>query len=229
MDVVSKKMFNCGDTDGFKQRELMTFSEFLVRIVQDGLVLGRFATEIVREKDFKGKELIYFRPVDAGTIYRIVPKAKKDQNDELLRKQSKKLLQSTKVQPVNIPMVEKEEFAYAQVINGIKRQVFTEKELVVTNLYPSNDVELNGYPVTPIDKVIADILTHINITTHNKLYFQSGRAARGMLIINSNAIDDETLEDLRQQFNASINGVARITQNASVWRRYGRQSFLGSN
>jgi hypothetical protein len=69
-------------------------------------------------------------------------------------------------------------------------------------------VELEGYPLTPLDTVIAEVTTHINITTHNKLYFQSGRASRGMLIIKAEGgVDENVLARIRMQFNATINNV----------------------
>jgi hypothetical protein len=63
-------------------------------------------------------------------------------------------------------------------------------ECLVHNFYQVTDVELDGYPVTPLDTMISAVTTHINITTHNKLYFQSGRASRGMLVIKSDDVDE---------------------------------------
>jgi hypothetical protein len=51
------------------------------------------------------------------------------------------------------------------------------------------------------------ISTHLNIGTHNRIYFQTGRASRGMLVFKSDDIGPQTLERVKQQFNASINGV----------------------
>ncbi len=105
-----------------------------------------------------------------------------------------------------------DEYAWIQVIEGTPRQAFTAEECLVHNFFPVNDVELDGYPLTPIDTAIADITTHINITTHNKLYFQTGRASRGMLIIKSDDVDERVLQQIKQQFNASINSVS------NAWR-----------
>jgi phage portal protein BeeE len=84
--------------------------------------------------------------------------------------------------------------------------------VAVHNFYPVTDVELNGYPVTPLDTVMNAVTTHLNIEEHNKLYFQSGRAARGMLLIQSDDVDEGVVQNIKQQFQASINSV----QNA--WR-----------
>ena len=66
--------------------------------------------------------------------------------------------------------------------------------------------------VATLDTIIAAVTTHINITNHNKLYFQSGRAARGMIVIKSDDADDGIIKHIRQQFQASINSVG------NAWR-----------
>jgi hypothetical protein len=50
-------------------------------------------------------------------------------------------------------------------------------------------------------------MTHINITKHNQLYFQTGRATRGMLVIMSDDADDKVAKGVQQQFQAAINSV----------------------
>jgi hypothetical protein len=77
-----------------------------------------------------------------------------------------------------------------QVIDNKPVQAFTSKECLVHNFYPVTHVELDGYPLTPLDTIISAVTTHINITTHNKLYFQTGRATRGMLVIQSDDMDE---------------------------------------
>ena len=103
-------------------------------------------------------------------------------------------------------------YAWVQTIDNNQRQAFRPQDIIVHDVYPITDVEFNGYPLTPLDTIISQITTHINIAQHNKLYFQSGRAARGMLIIKSDSVDTQVVENVKLQFNASINGV----QNA--WR-----------
>jgi hypothetical protein len=79
-------------------------------------------------------------------------------------------------------------------------------------LLPGRDVELDGYPVTPIDTAIAAVTTHINITTHNRLYFQSGRAAAGMLVIKS---DDVTRT---RSAASSTSSRPASTTSPTAWR-----------
>lgn len=214
IDKATKNLFTCGETERLPNHKFMNFSEYLRLIVQDGLLFGRHATEIVWKTNGAGqKAFAYFRPVDAGTIYY----ASQHSESEAINIRKNAEVELAQINRTAIRQIEParlfiNDYAYIQVINAKPEQAFTHEELVVSNLYPSTNVDLIGYPATPIDKVISDVLTHINITTYNKMYFQSGRATKGMLVIKSSSVDDEELEDLRQHFNASINNA----QNA--WR-----------
>lgn len=198
-----KLLVNCGYSDGLQEQEKMTLPEFLEIQVKNGLSFGRFATEVIYA-DADNTEFHRFRPVDAGTMYRAV---KKGEAGEGIRRGSLKLLESLTGAKIDINALEKDRYDWIQVVDGIPRQAFTPEEMLVYNLYPSSDIEHNGYPVTPLDTIITTVTTHTSIEIYNKLYFQNGRAARGMLVIQSDEIDQSTIEDIKQQYNASINNV----------------------
>jgi phage portal protein BeeE len=80
--------------------------------------------------------------------------------------------------------------------------------MLVFNLFPCTDIEMNGYPISPLDTVVSSVTTHISIDAYKKLYFQNGRAAKGMLVIKSDEVDASVLDGIKLQFNASINNVA---------------------
>lgn len=204
---VSKLLATCGATEKLDLDEQMSLSKFFQMSARNACLFGRFATEIISFLNPKtGKEEPYaFRPVDAGTIYKAIPHSDAVAN---LRKQALAALSRIKNEKIKVQGFENDEYAWVQVINGTPQQAFSNKEMVVYNCYPVTDIELNGYPLTPLDTAIADVVTHINITNHNKLYFQMGRASKGMLVISSDDIDQSTLHDLKQQFNAAINNVA---------------------
>jgi hypothetical protein len=115
------------------------------------------------------------------------------------------MLSQLKNEKLSVEKYKKDEYRWVQVIEGRPVQAFTEDELLVYNLYPTTTVEYNGYPLTPIDQALNAITTHINITLHNRLYFQHGRAARGMLVFKSDSIDESTVQKIRLQFHQSIN------------------------
>lgn len=199
----TKVLINCGSVEGLKEEEKMTLSEYLDLSVRNGLAFGRFATEVVYS-DNDNEDFNRFRAIDAGTMYKAV---KKGEAAEGIRRNSLKLIESLTGVKIDPRALEQDEYAWIQVVEGIPRQAFTPREMLVYNLYPSSDIEHNGYPVTPLDTIITSVTTHTSIEIYNKLYFQNGRAARGMLVIQSDEIDSSTIEDIKQQYNASINNV----------------------
>ena len=206
IESVKQVLWNCGLGTLADEHSTTNMSNFLKMITRDGLAYGRFAVEFVWKLDPKsGEEKIYaFRAVDAGTIYRILPQKETDQS---VRRNAVLMLQRLQNQRFDAEKYKKDEYKWVQVIEARPIQAFTEKELVVYNLYPVTNVEYNGYPLTPIDQALNAITTHINITLHNRLYFQNGRASRGMLVFQSDTIDEGTLQKIRLQFHQSINSV----------------------
>lgn len=208
-----KLLSTCGAKGGDTHDEkFYTFSQYLAVSTRNIMVLGRLATEAIFDKmgNFHS-----FRPVDAGTMYRAVP-MEKLQEDQI-RKEAKSLLERMKgrnKQKNNAQDAEElpDSYQWVQVIEGHAVQAFSDDEMLIHNFFPTTDIEFGGYPLTPIDTCIAQITTHINITTHNKSYFQSGRATRGMLLIKSDDITPQQVKMMRSQLQASVNGV----QNA--WR-----------
>lgn len=204
MEKAKKVMWSCGYGPVDDEPTAMNLSQLLKQVTRDGLRFGRLAMERIYKNE-GGKEVFWaFRPADAGTIYKILAHKEKDKSAriEALRLLAK--LKNEKFDPSNYS---KDEYKWTQVIDGRPIQGFTEKEMVVYNLYPVTDVEYNGYPLTPIDQALNAITTHISITMHNRLYFQNGRAARGMLIFRSDSLDESAVQKIRLQFHQSINSV----------------------
>lgn len=202
-------IWNCGTSNVDDEYFHPNFSQFLKLITRDGVGYGRFAVELLYRPDYRGnqqgKDKLYaWRPVDAGTIYRVIPKKEADQGT---RQQGLRLLAELKNERLDPDKYEQDAYKYVQVIDSRPMMAFAESELVVYNLYPTTNVEYNGYPMTPIDQALNAIITHINITLHNRLYFQNGRATRGMLIFQSDEADESSLQKIRLQFHQSINSV----------------------
>jgi len=206
-----QKLYSCGSTKGYKKDDLLTFPQYLSQSVRNALVVGRIATEMIsyQDKGTNEKKFHSFRPIDAGTIYKASPYK---QAAEAVRKQARDLLEQYKNKKLIPEKFKNEEYSWIQVINEKPVQAFTDEECLVHNFYQVPDVELDGYPVTPLDTIISAVTTNLNITTHNKLYFQNGRAARGMLVIHSDDVDESVVARIRQQFNASINS------SSNSWR-----------
>jgi hypothetical protein len=208
---VTKILMTCGDTNGWDSEHQMTMSQFLYIQARSAVVLGRFATEAIWKYDpFSNKRFFHsFRPTDAGTMYRAVPQRVLAEN---VREEARKMLEKLKNKQIIPEKFVNDEYTWIQVVEGKAIQAFGPQEMIVYNCYPSADFEFAAYPISPIDTSIAQVTTHMNITSHNKLYFQNGRAARGMLVIKSEDVDMGVLNMLRQHFMNSINSVT------SAWR-----------
>ncbi len=211
VEKAEKLLITCGHTNNIKPDDQLTFAQFLGMTARNAVTVGRIAVEVVSALNVETSKMQFhrFRPIDAGTIYIAAPY--KEEGDAV-REEALHMLETLKNKDFEPEKYKADEYAWIQVIEGTPRQAFTAEECLVHNFFPVNDVELDGYPLTPIDTAIADITTHINITTHNKLYFQTGRASRGMLIIKSDDVDERVLQQIKQQFNASINSVS------NAWR-----------
>ncbi len=205
---VEKRLLTCGKVGGYDSFDLMrdlNFSQALFELARSAVIFGQIAVELVHDRAGKFHS---FRPMDAGTIYRAAPMR---ESAEAVRADAMIALTRLRAEgnaSINPDRFLRDEYTWVQVINGYPRQVFTDREIAVHNFYPTTDVELDGYPLTPLDTVIAAVTMHINITNHNKLYFQSGRAARGILVVKSDAIDTAMIKEIRQHFQASINSVS---------------------
>lgn len=211
VDTLQKKIVTCGSTANLKADDHMTFAQFLGMCTRNAVVVGRVAVEVISALNEQTGEMEVhsYRPIDAGTIYKAAPYKEAAQS---VRESALGLMEQIKNKDFIPEKFTAEEYSWIQVIEGHPVQAFTASECLVYNFYPVTDVELDGYPLTPIDTAISDIITHINITNHNKLYFQTGRAARGMLVVKSEDVNEHVISNIKQQFNASINSVA------NAWR-----------
>jgi len=213
MKKVERLILNCGHTAGLEHHDKMTLAQFMDIQTQNGLNFARFGTEIIYDREAEPDEdgnypFHRFRPVDVGTIYKTVRKGEYIGNT--LRETAMKMLESiTGDKPkIDLQKLKEDKYAWLQVIDGTPRQAFTHREMLVYNLFPCTDIEMNGYPVSPIDTAVSSITTHISIDAYKKLYFQNGRATKGMLVIKSDEVDESVLNNIKLQFNASVNNVA---------------------
>lgn len=202
-------LLTCGEPNLDLQgnQDTLTFPQYIALSVRNAIVVGRIATEILYHKELGPdgkKRFAGFRVIDAGTVYRCEGQ---QEAAEAVRRSARKLLSEVKNDRLDPERYENDEYTWVQVIDDRPVQAFTSDECLVHNFYMVPDIELDGYPVTPLDTCLSAVTTHINITTHNKLYFQSGRAARGMLVIKSDDVDETIVSRVRQQFNAQINAV----------------------
>lgn len=210
--ALREMLVNCGRTDGLKDTERQGLGQFLMSTIEDALLGGSFAAEI--RKDGKG-DFHSWRSVDALTIHQVQKQRGESAEALNIRKEARALLQKIKGENnllVDVDRFSRDEYSWVQVIDGIPRQVFTDDELVVMNMNPSTDINRNGYPVSPVERVLSAVTTHINLTSHNKMYFVNGRAARNVMIFKSNDLSKQDIDNIKLQMQAHINSVN------SAWR-----------
>jgi hypothetical protein len=192
-----KLVSTCGHTEGVDIEDLNTFSEYLSLSTRSAVVNGRIATEIIWLDDESAPEKKKFHrwlAADAGTIYHAT---NDHSSQESVRDTAYHLISQLAGKKFKEETYNNGDYRWVQVINGKPQQVFTSNEMKVYNFYAVPDVELDGYPVTPLDTVISAIVTHTNITAHNRLYFQSGRASRGMLVIKSDDVNPTVIHNIK--------------------------------
>lgn len=211
MDRFQNLLMNCGYTEGLPENDKMSLSDYFYLSTYNGLSFGRFATEVIRDEAANDEEtgkFNRFRPIDAGTIKRTILESTSKTEIKGVRDGAKKDLERQERVQVATQTDLTDEFPWMQQIDGTKKEFFTDDEMLVYNLYPSTDIEHNGYPITPIDTCLSSITTHLSIEAYSKLFFQNGRAAKGMLVIKSDEVDENVIQDMKQQFMASINNVS---------------------
>jgi len=220
IEKACKVIETCGKIDGYLRTEAMNFSQWLEESARSALIVGRIATEIINDNDGYFHS---FRPLDAGTVFPTVKTASANQLEDI-RERSISLLQniyggsrSDYVDAVD-GSYDWDRYEWIQLLDGKAIQCFTDDQLRCKNFYPVSDFEWFGFPVTPLDLAINEVLTHISITAHNKLFFQSGRAARGMIIIQSDDVDAQVLLQIRNEFMAAVNSVNNcIDGSSTIW------------
>lgn len=199
--VLRETLLNCGSNEGYNDTEKRTLSQLVYEIIEDAMTYGAWSLEARKDGDGKFHSI---RATDTGTIYFVNKKSKKD-DAEKVREASEKLLKDLGQENFDIKKFEEDEYTYVQVIAGEPKQVFTDKELLYWSLSPSTDIYRSGYPVSPLERILSAITTHINLTTHNKLYFVNGRAARNVLVFKSENLEEEDINGIRTQMAAHIN------------------------
>lgn len=205
------RILTCGKTSGYNDDDVMLFSQFLWQATRQAVIHGRIAVENIKsahpDPRTGKRESHSFRAIDVGTIYRAATVKGTKEAGDAVRQNALKSIAKLKNEKLKVERFENDEYSWIQVIENQPEQAFTSEECLVHNFYPVVDIELGGYPLTPLDTVISAVTTHINITNHNKLYFQSGRASRGMIVVRSDDANQGMIQHIRQTFQASINSV----------------------
>jgi hypothetical protein len=147
-------MMTCGDDNldlGGNQDDL-TFPQYISMSVRNAVVLGRIATEVLWKRTTDGPQFNGFRVIDAGTIYKAEPQKSALEAGPSPGPHPPGPAQERALDPERF---ERDEYKWVQVFDERPVQAFADDECLVHNFYPVPDVELDGYPVTPLDTVMS--------------------------------------------------------------------------
>jgi hypothetical protein len=203
---LQKLLLNCGSNTGYPDSARCTLSQYFLQLVDDCYTFGNWATEV--RYDEKGS-FHSFRPTDAATIFKKTSQKGSSQEAENIRKEAARIL--SRIENKNsadfLKKFQDDEYTWVQVIEDLPRQVFTDKEMLVMNFNPTTDINRSGYSISPIERVISAVTTHMNLTAHTKMYFINGRATRNIMVFNSDNLQQQDLEMIKNQMQAHINSV----------------------
>lgn len=196
-------IINCGKNDSLIDKDKMTFSQYLHCITEDMMLYGWFSTEIIRDAD---EQFHSFRPRDAGTMYFALPGDQKDREIESIMASAVRDLSNIQGKDLQMEFDPTVDYTWVQSLDGSRPYMaFTDKQMLMWSLNPSTDIQRAGYPVSPLERILSSIDTQINLTTHNRMFFVNGRAAKNVMVFKADNMDTDDLRNIRAQMQGQIN------------------------
>lgn len=171
-------IMNCGDMDNLFHGE--DISSFTSRFLQDSLSLDQATFEVVRDR---GGNLVEFFSTDAAT-FRLT-----DENDIY----SDQILNGYPPHAI-------------QLLDGRVVQTFYPWELCFGIRNPQTSIYKRGYGESELEILIKTITSILNSDHYNANFFRVGSNPRGLFRYSGN-INQNTLHDFRQHWNATMTGV----------------------
>lgn len=177
-------LLECGTTSNSWHAD--TFDTFMGKLVTDSLTLDQSTFEIVRNR---GGQPIEFFATDAAT-YRV---ADSFNDDEKNTRNPEQLIQGYGP-------------SYVQLYQGRVVNEFYPWELCFGIRNPQTDLRTNGYGRSELEDMIQTVTAILNSDVYNANFFKVGSAPKGILRYSGN-VNQNTLEDFRRQWQASVAGV----------------------
>lgn len=188
--VILKKGEEIGKAAGQKSAKRKEIENFIIHTGNyddsDRDTFTKYAEKIIRDwltiaqvstemQYSRAGQPIAFFAVDAGTIERVLPNS------------------------------EYPEFKYAQVIDGMARAAYTDKELLVEIANAQTDIRHSFYGLSPIEQAIDLIASEINTITYNAGAFTENKLPRGMLLVDGD-LDYEATEEMTDYIAEIMSG-----------------------
>lgn len=184
IEYLIEYLLSCGTDGNFWHAD--TFDVFVSKLVTDMLTLDQATFEIQRNR--KGDPIQFFST--DGATYRIAD----TYNDDAKTTQHKE-----KIIKGYLP-------SYVQMYMGKVVTEFYPWELCFGVMNPQTNIYNNGYGKSPLEDMIQTITSILNSDAYNANFFKVGSAPKGILRYSGN-INQNTLDDFRQQWVAQVSGV----------------------
>jgi hypothetical protein len=200
---IEEFILNCGKKEERSKEDVLAFDQYGYMTTMDWLTYGHKATELVREM---GGDLHCFLPLPAETIYRANKKIPdKEQVKAAIDSQRNIRTRLTGESDFDTESLAVADYDYLQVINGQVVEGFTDEDLLLTPIYMQSDIDLMGYAISPLERAISMITSHLQIENHQKMFFTHGVASRGILVIQGD-VSPNQLRTLQAQWTNQITG-----------------------
>ena len=202
-------IWNCGIKEHRREEDKMTFDRWAYNVTWD---FARFGY-CTLERDYTDDDRLYsFLPLPAGSMYYADPNTTKEvyrQEADVFQAGLRHALRD--FEPMDPEDQDTEgQIKYVQMVNGRAGATFTSKELIFSKLTDDNDLDLNGYPISPLNKAIDAVTNHLKVEKHQSMFFTHGMASRGILVLKGNA-SPQTVQNLQRQWS-------QVTGSQNAWR-----------
>lgn len=108
------------------------------------------------------------------------------------------------IEPV-LPNKQYPEFKYAQVIDGMARVAYTNREMLFDYAHPQTDIYHSFYGFSPIEQAIDLLASEINALVYNAGAFTENKLPRGMLLVDGD-LDYEATEEMTDYIAEIMSG-----------------------
>lgn len=200
--AIEEFILNTGNTLDRSKEDFLTFDQFGFMITWDMLTYGHCAIEKVRDRS---GDLFAFLPIPAETIYYA---NKKLLDKEVIRSTIASFQEAYKKAdgvPEDIDANTDMDYNFVQVINGKIVKGFSNEEMILARIYLQADIDLNGYAIGPLERVISMVTAHLQIENHQKQFFTNGVASKGLLVIQGDVTPNQ-LRTLQSQWTSQVTG-----------------------
>jgi hypothetical protein len=208
-DILSEIYIDSDKT--FKSCTLKMYLQSQARAL---LSVGRCATQMIR--DTQG-ELLIFRPAPVESIKPVRPGRRVYLTQSRGAEQEPSNNESLHAADAfnRIPDAEKP-VAWVQELNGRQEAFFTEQDLRVSYYQVQAELDLCGYPLSPIEFALFLVYIHQHSLSYLRNQFSKGMLTRSIVCIRTTDPEAELAEEDLNKLKRELQNMAARTENSSV-------------